>query len=226
MPVLVFYPGQFSRRSCAVLSNARDSLTDAFKGFEMKSRTIRLLLLLAALVAWTGSAFAQQIYKTVDENGNVVFTDIPPRDDEVGEQIVVEQPNSFSVDEAVGDRSQWIVEPDADEDADAEEPRERYLSLAIVSPADDEAIRENAGNITIVTEPTPHLKVGHRMRLIMDGQQVQEGRQAQFKLENVDRGTHTIATEILDEQGRVLIRSAPSTFHMLRVAIGARAAPS
>jgi hypothetical protein len=189
----------------------------------MKSITIRRLLVLAALLAWCGTAISQQIYKTVDEDGNVVFTDIPPKDDEVGEQIVVEQPNSFSVGEGAGEASQWIVEPEAAE-ADAEEPRERYLSLAIVSPADDEAVRENAGNVTILTEPTPHLKVGHRMRLIMDGQPVQEGRQAQFKLENVDRGTHTIVTEILDEQGRVLIRSAPSSFHMLRVAIGGGAA--
>jgi len=64
------------------------------------------------------------------------------------------------------------------------------------------------------------------MRLIMDGQLLQEGRQAQFKLENVDRGTHTLTTEIIDEQGRVLIRSPSTSFHMLRVAVGNRVTPA
>jgi hypothetical protein len=190
----------------------------------MQGRTIRQLLAWATLIVWSSTALAAQIYKTTDEDGNVIFTDIPPRKDEVGEQIVVEQPNSFSVDEAMGgDRAQWIVET---EDEQVEEDVERYLSLTITSPADDEAVRENAGNVTVLTEPSPHLKVGHRMRLIMDGQLLQEGRQAQFKLENVDRGTHTLTTEIIDEQGRVLIRSPSSSFHMMRVAVGNRVTPA
>ena len=56
---------------------------------------------------------------------------------------------------------------------------------------------------------------------MMDGAVAQEGAQASFSLANVDRGTHTIAVEILDESGNVLIRSQDSTFHMLRYRIRA-----
>jgi len=158
-----------------------------------------------------------QIYRTVDEDGNVVFTDIPPREDESAEQIVVENPNSFAVDEAIPKADAWIVEPEEGEEA---EPPFRYNTLEIVSPSDDEPVRENAGNITIVTNVSPRMQRGHVARLLMDGAVVQEGQQASFDLANVDRGTHTIAVEIIDEQGKVLIRTEDSTFHMLRFAGG------
>lgn len=160
-----------------------------------------------------------QIFRTVDEDGNVVFTDIPPReDDENAEQIIIENPNSFAVEEAIPKADAWIVEPEEGEEA---EPPFRYNALEIVSPADDEPVRENAGNITIVTNVSPRMQRGHVARLLMDGSVVQEGPQASFDLANVDRGTHTIAVEIIDEQGQVLIRTEESTFHMLRFAGGA-----
>ena len=158
-----------------------------------------------------------RIYRTVDEDGNVIFTDIPPRDDdESAEQIVVETPNSFAVEEAIPSSDAWIVETD---DEETEAPF-RYTALEIVSPADDEPIRENMGNITVVTNVSPRLQSGHVVRLLMDGSVAQEGPQGTFSLANVDRGTHTIAVEIADETGNVLIRSSDSTFHMLRFAGG------
>lgn len=175
-------------------------------------------LLALSLIAALGLPAQAEIYRTVDENGNVVFTDIPPReDDENAEQIIIENPNSFAVEEAVPNADAWIVEP---EEGETEEAPFRYEALDIVSPADDEPVRENAGNITVVTNLSPRLQRGHVARLLMDGSVAQEGSQASFDLANVDRGTHTIAVEIVDENGRVLIRSDQSTFHMLRFAGG------
>lgn len=168
------------------------------------------------LLAWASAQAGQgRIFKTVDADGNVVFTDIPPREDQTGQQIVIEDPNSFAPEAAAAPTDQWIVEPEAD----AEEAPFAYRSLAIASPADDEAVRENAGNVTVVTNVNPNLRTGHVMRLLVDGQAAGEGRQAEFSLENVDRGTHTLTVEIVDDNGDVLIRSPSTTFHMLRASI-------
>jgi hypothetical protein len=184
---------------------------------------MRIALALGIIAALSLPAQAE-IYKTVDEQGNVVFTDIPPReDDENAEQIIIENPNSFAVEEAIPNADAWIVEP---EEGEGEEPPFRYLALEIVSPADDEPIRENAGNITVITNLNPRLQRGHVARLLMDGDVVQEGPQASFSLANVDRGTHTISVEIVNESGEVLIRSGESTFHLLRFAGGARPGPA
>jgi hypothetical protein len=174
-------------------------------------------LALICLIPGAAAAGENRIYKTVDADGNVVFTDIPPReDDQNAEQIIVEQPNSFAVGEAIPSSDQWIVEPGQ---TAGEEPPFRYNTLSIVSPADDEPVRENAGNVTIVSNVSPRLQSGHVIRLLMDGAVAQEGAQGTFNLANVDRGTHTIALEILDSNGNVLIRSDNSTFHLLRYAI-------
>ena len=58
--------------------------------------SIRLALILCVLAA-SGVA-ADQIYRTVDKNGNVVFTDVPPinRDGKPdGEKVNVEPANTY-----------------------------------------------------------------------------------------------------------------------------------
>lgn len=176
--------------------------------------TLSALIAVAALLC-AGPAISQ-IYKTVDEEGNVVFTDIPPREDTEGaQQIVVETPNSFAIEEAIGPREEWVVESEEGE----EEVAFSYKSLTIASPTSDESIRENAGNVSIVAVSNPSLQSGHRMRLVMDGAAIKEGSQTRFDLENVDRGTHVIATEIVDDSGNVLIRSTDTTFHLQRFRI-------
>ncbi len=171
------------------------------------------VLLLFSIAA--ASAGESRIYRTVDEDGTVSFTDIPPRDDESAEQVVIETPNSFDIEEAIGPREEWIV----DSEDEGEEPAFSYRSLAIKSPQDDEPIRDNAGNVAVVAVAKPRLQRGHKMRLLLDGQPVQEGYQTDFKLLNVDRGTHSLATEIIDKSGAVLIRSDTTTFHLLRISI-------
>jgi hypothetical protein len=178
-------------------------------------QTILSALFAIAALTCAGPAISQ-IYKTVDEEGNVVFTDIPPREDtQDAEQIVVETPNSFAIEEAIGPREQWVVES---EESD-EEAAFFYKSLVIASPTADESIRENAGNVSIVAVANPRLQSGHRMRLVMNGTSIQEGSQTRFDLENVDRGTHVVATEIVDDSGNVLIRSTDTTFHLQRYRI-------
>ena len=127
------------------------------------------------------------------------------------------------MEEAIPNADAWIVEPEAGE---AEEAPFRYQALEIVSPADDEPVRENAGNITIVTNLNPAPAARSRGPAADGWQCGQEGQQASFSLANVDRGTHTISVEIVDESGEVLIRSEESTFHMLRFAGGARPGPA
>jgi len=178
---------------------------------------IRFSCLLCSLLLTLASADAadSRIYRTVDEQGNVVFTDVPPKADDTSEQIVVEKPNTFDAQQAVPDADAWVVEsPGGDEEA-----LFSYDNLAVTSPSNDESVRENAGNVTIIATVKPQLRPGHVVRLMMDGSLVQEGRKTTFPMTNVDRGTHVVKLAIVDDEGRVLQESEDSTFHMLRYAI-------
>lgn len=187
-------------------------------------RTLLVLIVATAIfgLCMDGHA-ASRIYKTVDENGNVVFTDIPPKEGQSGQAVAVEMPNTFQP-AAPESREEWIVDPADEEDAEA--ASFSYTSLSITAPGNDEAIRENAGNVNVVAEVNPELQIGHRVRILMDGKPEQAGAQTVFMLPNVDRGTHSVQAEIIDDSGKVLITSSPTTFTLQRVAAAPRPSPA
>lgn len=172
---------------------------------------IRLALILGLVAA---SCVAQaEIYKTVDANGNVVFTDIAPVD-RTGvappQAVTVEPMNTYEP-----------ATPAATEDAESDEATAQsyYTQLDVVSPAPDEAVRDNAGNIEVQVALTPVLRAGHRLLLVFDGEDTEiEAMSGAFELTNVDRGTHTVGARVVDRRGRELIESAASTFNVMRYA--------
>ena len=85
--------------------------------------------------------------------------------------------------------------------------RGSYTDAVIVSPANDTAVRNNAGNLTVRGQVSPKLASGHRVQLLLDG--VPQGaprRTLEFSLENIDRGTHHLQVRIVDSGGQGLVR--------------------
>lgn len=92
-----------------------------------------------------------------------------------------------------------------------------YVSLNIIEPADNQVIWNNERNMSVGISIEPGLKVaqGHRLVLFLDSARVIElADGTRFILNNVDRGSHTLTAEVHDALGRVLIQSAPVTFHL------------
>lgn len=164
---------------------------------------------------------ASKIYKRVDANGNVVFTDVPPAANEQAETVEINSPNTYQRDDILtveGDRQPWIVAAD-DETSDAP-PAAPYHSLTVRSPEDDANIRENAGNVNIVTAVQPALQPGHRLRLLLDDAPVGPSQtRPVFALTNVDRGTHRVTPQVVDDAGTVLFSGTPSIFHLQRFSV-------
>ena len=92
-----------------------------------------------------------------------------------------------------------------------------YSEAVIVSPANDSALRSNAGNLTVRGQVHPGLRGGHRVQFLLDGvAQGVPGRRLDCSLENIHRGTHRLEIRIVDEAGEVVFTGAPSTVHLLR----------
>jgi hypothetical protein len=174
--------------------------------------SIRLALIIGLLAA--SSAAFGQIYRTVDANGNVVFTDIAPVDRSGGaappRAITVEPVNTF----------QPPVQAAPANTPETSTATVYYSELVVISPAEDATIRDNAGNIQIEVAITPSLRSDHRLLLVLDGQPTEvEAENGVFELSNVDRGTHTAGARAVDRQGNVLVESSPTTFNLMRVAV-------
>lgn len=176
---------------------------------------MRAQFFLVSLIAClAGSPALAAIYKTVDEDGNVVFTDVPPKDQ--SKAIEIDARNTYQPTPLPAASTPAATATDGAETE--EELAVNYESLRITSPADDEAVRENAGNVTISVSANPSLDVqqGHRVQILVDGSPLANAAATSVSLTNIDRGTHLLVAQILDADGQVLISSSPVTFHMLR----------
>jgi hypothetical protein len=168
-------------------------------------------LLLLALAA---PAFAAEVYRTVDEQGNAVFSDKPIPG---GQRLDV--PPAAAVKLAP---PRPLLPEKAETPAPLKPAAEEALDyrVRIVQPRPDEAVRNNAGEVAIRVEVEPRLAVarGHRFEATLDGKpQPGQWYENSFSLTNVDRGTHTLQVTIVDTLSlRVLARSEPVVFHLLR----------
>jgi len=170
---------------------------------------IKRLLLLLLMLGPAGHGLAA-VYKWVDEQGNVIYSDQPRPG---AEQLKVPPVPTYSA-PPLPPRSSGAGAPKAEAPA--------YTHVSIVQPSHDSTVRNNAGVVVIsaLLEPPLRTDLGHKIVLSMDGTPIGEpGPSTAIQLSNVDRGTHTLQVSVVDDAGKVLVTSDPSTFHMRRVSI-------
>ncbi len=171
-------------------------------------RALPAMATLAALLFSLSATAA--VYMERDAEGNVTFTDRPSSED--AKPIKLNPPSTYQAPAIPRARSNG---QSSAQDAAAEV----YQSISISQPADDSPVRENSGNLEVNIDLTPALKPGHHIILLMDGEPVAEGRATTLRLQNVDRGTHTLQAQVVDDSGNVIITSPSTTFHMLRISV-------
>jgi hypothetical protein len=173
----------------------------------MGTRTI--LALVAILVA--GAAMAQA-YRWVDEDGVVHYSDRPQPG---AERIVLPEPNTVSVPRRERPIRQAAATPDADEEEDDQAGPVNYSLLEIASPKPEETLWNIEGVLNVSLNVQPALQPGHQVRVYFDGEpRMVNG--SSFQIEEVWRGVHNIQAEILDETGKMLIRSRTNRFYVQR----------
>ncbi|MFP3874950.1 MAG: DUF4124 domain-containing protein [Thiohalophilus sp.] len=159
-----------------------------------------ILLLLFTLPA----VAADKIYKKVNPDGSVEYSDEPF---EGSEEMPSKRIPSMSFEKSPDIDFQSPARDDQDADASYE--------VSVTSPANDESIRDNTGNVTLQGRVAPGLRGGHSLRWILDGEALDDSGSS-VQLSNVDRGTHTVKLEVVDNDGEVLAASSSVTFHLLR----------
>ncbi len=94
-----------------------------------------------------------------------------------------------------------------------------YTRLVIVQPEPGRSVHDNQGNVqvTLIVEPQLNTTQGHKVRILLDGQ-VQRAPSPSLEqlLTGIERGRHTLAAQVINRWGRVLIRSRPVTFYLKR----------
>jgi hypothetical protein len=156
-------------------------------------------------------AAAGEVYTYIDAQGNRVFTDQPPPGN--AKPLQLKQGNRMS------------ANPGAATPAPATSKAKgkalfHYQMLRVLVPDPDATIRNTQGELIVSVTSEPGLQRGHRYRLLLDGKPTADpGPSPVFALTDIDRGSHHLAVEILDEQGRMVERTPNQPFHMLRTSL-------
>tara|TARA_B100000029_G_scaffold320078_1_gene312457 strand:- start:241 stop:741 length:501 start_codon:yes stop_codon:yes gene_type:complete len=146
-----------------------------------------------------------EVYKTIDEDGNIIFTDRPTVD---SEQIKLKELKTTETVRPSDTTSNRKSQSEKDEDSN-------YKKISITSPIDGSAVRSNSGNVRISVSIDPALRSGHRVLITLDGVELSKGTSMSASVDNLDRGTHTTVASIIDSSSKPII-SISSSFSILR----------
>ena len=165
---------------------------------------IRPILVLLGLLA-SAAAFAQA-YTWVDEEGVTHYSDRPQ---EGAKQVNLSEYSRNTGAQLYRQRPTAAPADDAEEDAGPF----KYESLAVASPGAEETLWNIEGVLNVSLALSPGLQSGHRVRVYFDGQP-REVSGSSIQIEEVYRGVHNIQVEVIDETGKLMIRSQTNRFYV------------
>ena len=159
------------------------------------------------LIVFTGTLHAA-IYKHVNEQGEVVYSDTPAPG---AEKMKLPEVQTYTPPKVP------LIRPD-----DVPLESEIYRSLEFIKPLDQSTLRNNLGVIELQLRIDPALKVreNHRIQFYLDNERYGPlADTTNIMMSNIERGEHTLSASVLDESGNVIIASRPVTVHVKRESI-------
>ncbi len=168
---------------------------------------VSTLLVLAFI---SSSAVAATVYKKIDKDGNVVFSDTPME-------------NAETLDVAPVSTFKMNTLPATTPAKKTPAANAAYDSLMITTPQADATFVNNMGKVEVIVQMKPKLRAGHQLQLLLNGvKQAGPGSRSSFTFSNLDRGSYAAVAQIVDNKGNVIIASPAVNFHIKRAFIRAQ----
>lgn len=173
--------------------------------------TTFLKVFFALSLAVMAAPLSAQVYKVVDEDGNVTYTDQAPADGSPPVELrpisVIEAPTYEKAPEATGEDA---VEGEAEPSLAS--LRRSFRDFAIVAPQQEESVWSPDGPIPVAWTSGTALLEGMQVTLYLDGRRHTSTTQPMIPLTGLDRGEHTVKAELRDSRNRVIATAQTVTF--------------
>jgi len=152
------------------------------------------------------AAYSASVYRWVDENGVVHYSDQPH---ENAEKVQVQAPQTYK--SAPAPRAAPTPPPVAQPNS---------YQCAVTQPAADDTF-QSAFSVATTVQVVPIPKNGDQTFLLLDGARVPNypAMGGSFTLSNIDRGQHTLQAVVLDGSGKMLCQSANVTFTVMQPSV-------
>jgi hypothetical protein len=149
-----------------------------------------------------------EIYKTVDENGNVTYSDTPK---EKADAVDLPQINTQP---AIQVRTRPGTDTSEEEN---QEPAPKRYQVRILSPGMGLQVPMGQQDVPVNVLIAPNLHKNHRMQLFVNGQPYGPASQSnQGVLKNIYRGEHRLHAAVVTRKGKVISQSSPITIFVQR----------
>lgn len=184
----------------------------------MKTLILKSLALLVLIASCNANA---GLYKGLDEEGNVVYSDKPFANSQKF------TPPPITVIEA----TKVIPKEELTEEDLAEKEKQtetKYTAFSITSPTNDQTIwNEPQLTVSLQIKPTLNTAEGHTTWLLMDGKPiVKNSHSLVLQIGRSDRGSHTLKAQVKNKKGKILKSTAAITVHIKNTVITRRPRPT
>ncbi len=173
--------------------------------------------LMFILLAVVSTAVSAEVYRWVDETGQIHYSDRPH---EGAETVTLPHAQTFPAPRAPQRR---IVPPtDAAPAAPGNQPRATgYRAVDIVSPKNQEVLWNTGGIVRVAVATEPSLRSGHVLVIYLDDEVVARltGNERKTELTQVYRGEHSLQAEVRDSGGAIVAGGVPVTFMVQQTSI-------
>ena len=149
------------------------------------------------------SAQSATLYKVVQADGTVVYTDRP-----VAGAVPVALPNANT--------SQSLAPKQVTKPTAPSKPDVNY-NISILSPAHEETIRNNQGEVKVSASIEP--KAVGLFQLVLNGQVLATGASPQFVVQGVPRGEHQLEVRLVSKSGKILASSPTRVFYLHQASV-------
>ncbi len=171
-------------------------------------------LILAVLVlALAATPLMADIYKVVDKDGNVTFTDQPPGD---GSKPITLQPISVIETPVYETKPKPSVEGEDGQPLSLRTLRKMYRDFAIVAPQSEESIFNPQAPVTVAWSTGTPLQPGMKASVSVDGKVQATTTERVVAVANLDRGEHTVTAVLTNERNQTVATAEPIVFFVRR----------
>jgi hypothetical protein len=165
---------------------------------------MRAILFTLLSVACTAT-LAATVYKWVDENGVVHYSDQPH---ENAQKVTIAAPQTYSAPHTSASNKPQTRKA---------ETSNTYSSCTIVQPAADQTFQNvSSVGVAAAADPAPH--DGDQMVLMLDGSKVLNfpAGGGAYTIDPIDRGQHSVQVQVQDSNGKTLCQSSSVSFTVLQ----------
>jgi hypothetical protein len=166
----------------------------------------------AAVLMVSAAPVAAQVYKQVDAQGKVTYTDQLPKD---GSAEKIEMPATNAM-PAVEKKAEATAVTGLGE-AEGKPAFTGYTRFEMTSPEHGEILGWDVTTASLVAEMSPPLQEGHTIQFYLDAQPLGQPGSTMFRLiSSLERGTHQAYARVRDARGKTLRNTNAVTFEVRR----------